>query len=252
MQSDQGARGADAASLLSAALDAHGGLERWNAARALRAHASIGGTMWGRKGHPSFLSDVWIDLDPHRQWVSYTPFGAPDHRSVFEPDHNAIERLDGTVVEQRRDPIAAFARHGPETLWDELNVAYFSGYAIWNYLTTPFLLTLPGVHVERTDPWRENGETWLRLEACFPDTIATHNRRQTFYFDSQDGLLRRHDYNADVFGGVATANYAQAPKTFDGLVFPTQRRVVPRTPDNTTASEPILVSIDLSAIYVES
>jgi len=32
--------------------------------------------------------------------------------------------------------------------WDDLHLAYFSGYAMWNYLTTPFLFAMEGFEVE--------------------------------------------------------------------------------------------------------
>jgi hypothetical protein len=43
---------------------------------------------------------------------------------MFTPDRIAIEKLDGTVVAERRDPRDSFA--GP---WDALHRAYFNGEA---------------------------------------------------------------------------------------------------------------------------
>jgi hypothetical protein len=43
-------------------------------------------------------------------------------------------------------------------------------------------------------------------------------------------MLRRLDYLTDVLGGVA-AHYCYDPLTMNGLVFPTLRRVVTRTPE---------------------
>ena len=100
------------------------------------------------------------------------------------------------MLAERDDPRAAFAGHRPETPWDELHVAYFSGYAMWNYLTSPFLFTRPGCAVEEIEPWPEDGQAWRRPRVEYPGDIATHNRVQEFYFDGS-GLLRRHDYTAD-------------------------------------------------------
>ena len=44
------------------------------------------------------------------------------------------------------------------TPWDALHRAYFNGYALWTYLTTPFLLAMDGVRVEETEPWQEGSE----------------------------------------------------------------------------------------------
>ncbi|MGH8639021.1 MAG: hypothetical protein ACREUZ_17950, partial [Burkholderiales bacterium] len=86
-------------------------------------------------------------------------------------------------------PRDSFADHGLDTPWDRLHLAYFAGYAMWTYLTTPFLFTMDGVSTEELPPWHENGETWRRLKVVFPPDIATHSTVQTFYVGS-DGLLR--------------------------------------------------------------
>jgi hypothetical protein len=59
----------------------------------------------------------------------------------------------------------------------------------------------PGFVTEEIEPWRENGETWRRLKATFPATVASHNREQVTHF-GPDGLMRRHDYTVDVLGGA--------------------------------------------------
>ena len=43
-------------------------------------------------------------------------------------------------------------------------------------------------------------------------------------------MLKRLDYTTDVLGGVA-AHYCYDPMPFDGIIIPTLRRVVRRTPD---------------------
>ena len=47
---------------------------------------------------------------------------------------------------------------------------------------------------------------------------------------NDDFMLRRLDYLTDVLGGVA-AHYCYDHVTIDGLIFPTLRRVVRRTPE---------------------
>lgn len=88
--------------------------------------------------------------------------------------------------------------------WDPLNRAYFNGYALWSYLTMPFLFTLPGVRVEELAPWEEGGQHWRRLRVHFPVSVATHCTVQDFYFGA-DFLLRRHDYQVDVSAGLPAA-----------------------------------------------
>jgi hypothetical protein len=45
----------------------------------------------------------------------------------------------------------------------DLDVAYFKSYALWTYLTIPFLYTYAGFVTEEPPPWREDGETWRPL-----------------------------------------------------------------------------------------
>ena len=73
----------------------------------------------------------------------------------------------------------------------------WQSYALWTYLTQPFLYSYPGFETVEIEPWEEDGETWRRLKVIFPGDIASHTREQTSYFGS-DGLLRRHDYAVDV------------------------------------------------------
>jgi uncharacterized membrane protein len=96
-------------------------------------------------------------------------------------------------VLRRVNPRAAFAGHTLNTPWDLLHRAYFNGYARWTYLTTPFLMAMPGFEVAEIAPWQEGAEHWRGLRARFPDAIASHSREQGFYF-GDDFLLRRHDY----------------------------------------------------------
>jgi hypothetical protein len=43
---------------------------------------------------------------------------------VFTPERIAIEKLDGTVVAERRAPKGSFAGHQVNTPWDALQRAY--------------------------------------------------------------------------------------------------------------------------------
>src|SRR3990170_2814829 len=83
--------------------------------------------------------------------------------------------------------------------WDPLDVAYFAGYASWNYLTAPLLLTRDDITVTEGEPWQESGQQWRRLQATFPAQIDAHSQQQTFYVDT-DGLIRRHDFVAEPVG----------------------------------------------------
>jgi hypothetical protein len=231
-------------------IDAHGGLERWRQFAYVSARLRAGGLLWTLKHQQGVLDDATVRVALDRQWASHTPFPTADLRTSFEPHRVAIETVDGRVVDERTHPRDSFAGHTLDTPWDRLQLAYFAGYAMWTYLTIPFLLAMDGVAAEEIEPRRENGERWRGLRVTLPDRIASHTRVQTFYFGS-DGLLRRHDYDADVLGGSPVAHYVHGYRDFSGIAVPTRRFVFPRTPEGSALSAPLVVSIDLSEIEFE-
>ncbi len=234
--------------LLDTVIEAHGGWNRWQQIRKLDAHVSIGGAMWQLKGWPDVFADVHVGIDPHRQHAEYAPFLRGGQHALFEPDRVAIVADGGKVIEERRAPRQAFVGHALATPWDALHLVYFAGYAMWNYLTAPFLFKLPGFQTEEIDAWDENGETWRRLKVTFPEDVHGHSREQVFYF-GEDGLLRRHDYRVDIIGGgIASAHYVSEHRTVGGIVFPTRRRVYAIGPDNRPLLERMAVSIDVHGV----
>jgi hypothetical protein len=225
-------------------IDAHGGLDRWQQLEHASAHLRTGGVLWMLKQQQGVLDDVRVRVALHRQWTSHAPFVEPTWRTSFEPHRVAIETTGGLVVDERFAPRDAFADHALTTPWDRLHLAYFAGYAMWTYLTAPFVFAMDGVATEELEPWHENGEVWRRLQATFPPGIATHGTVQTFHV-GPDGLLRRHDYDADVLGGIPAAHYLHDYQDISGIQVPTRRRVFGRGPDGLPAPEPLVVTIDL-------
>jgi hypothetical protein len=234
-------------SLLRLTLDAHGGLERWQRFGHVSAHLRTDGVLWMLKGQPGVLDDINVRVALRREWASHSPFVEPNWRTSFEPHRVAIETTDGRVVEERRTPRDSFAGHALETPWDRLQLAYFAGYAMWTYLTAPFLFVAGGVSTEELPTWHEKGESWRRLKITFPPGIATHSTVQTFYIGA-DGLLKRHDYDTEVLGGTPAAHYVDDYEETSGILFPTRRTVLPRMPDGTSAPEPLIVTIALSDV----
>jgi hypothetical protein len=233
--------------LLAFAVDAHGGLGRWNAFSKLRAELSVGGAIWQLKQQAGLLTDKIFEIDTHAERLSITPFTAPNRRAMFVPDRLTIETLDGSVIETRNDPDASFAEHVRETPWDKLHAAYFASEALWTYLTSPFLYTYPGFDSEEIAPWQENGEIWRRLKVTFPDSIKSHTKTQITHF-GPDGLMRRHDYTVDILGGATGANYATDYRTFQGIRMPTKRRIYAYDDALQKIADPLLVSLDFGEL----
>ncbi len=227
--------------LLQTAMDAHGGRDRWDETTAVRAAASITGAVWSLKGRPDVLIDVVITAETQHERV-VMDFPGQDKRRV-EPGRIEITTAAGDLVDARNDPEAHFRGQPADAAWDDIDVAYFSGEALSTYLTTPFLYGYPGfVTEELEEPWLEDGEEWRRLDITFPDSVASHTRRQRSYF-GPDGLLRRHDYTVDILGGTAGANYAYDYRTVDGLVVPATRTIYGYQGDHRMVETPVLVAI---------
>jgi hypothetical protein len=231
--------------LLNIAIEAHGGLQRWSRVKTVTVAASITGETWKVKGKPNYLKNVIFAVETRRERVTMD-FPGQDKRSVFEPNRVEMQRRDGTVVATRDDPEASFQRQDQFTPWDDLDVAYFSGEALYAYINTPFLYTYEGFSSEEIAPIQVDGETWRRLKVTFPDTVKSHTKTQISCF-GPDGLLRRHDYIVDILGGVPGLNYASSYRTVDGIVFPTTRRVYQHEGDRQGVKEPV-VDIEMTHI----
>lgn len=233
--------------LLASIVEAHGGFDRWRRFNRVEATIVTGGALWGMKSLTQDANPRRMSVSLHAEVSSLTPFGDPDWHTEFAPERVAIVRGDGSLVAERRDPRGAFAGHELTTPWDPLHRAYFNGYALWTYLTTPFLLTMDGVEVTEERPWKEGSETWQVLRARFPGSIATHNALQDFFF-GPDLQLRRHDYNVEVAGGFAAAQLMYDYIEADGIRLPSKRRAYFRGTDCRPRLDPLLVSIDISGV----
>jgi hypothetical protein len=231
--------------LLNLALEAHGGLERWDKVQSVSMVGSITGAIWYLKSKPNYLNNVIMTADAKTERV-VTEFPGQGKRSIFEPNRIVVQKLDGTV-EARDNPEKSFEGQQRDTPWDDIHAAFFSGEALWTYLTTPFLYTYPGFATEEIAPIHAEKETWRRLKVTFPDYVKSHTREQISCF-GPDGLLRRHDYTVDILGGATGLNYASDYRDVQGIIVPTRRRIYAWEGDYQPVKEPLLVAIDMHEI----
>ena len=236
-----------ACELLQKVLQAHGGLDWWNRFETVQATIVTGGQLFGMKGTPQDSTPRRMTVATRREWGSLTPYGADDQRTDFTPNRIAIEKIDGTVVKERLRPSDHADGKAVDAPWDALDRAYFNGYALWTYLTTPFHFVMPGFDVEEISPWHEHDELWRGLRVTYPRDIASHSRQQHFYFGA-DFLLRRHDYHVEASGGFAAAQYVFEPVTVQGITLPTKRRAYMRDPSLLPIYDRLMVSIDISGV----
>jgi hypothetical protein len=237
--------------LLDLALAGHGGLDRWREIETVTATITLKGPLFALKGRPEGLGGVVeAAADTSTPRLTFTPFPGGTE-GTYEGDRVAVTTEDGQ--DEALDKVrATFSELELADPWDDLHLLYFSGYAMWNYLVTPFLFTWPGFKVEEIEPWEEEGETWRRLRVEFPETVPTHCPEQVFYFD-EVGRLRRLDYAPDVVSPqspIPAAHYCHDHKEFSGLVVPTRRRVFRRKEDGTRDGDPV-IDLDVEKVAVE-
>ena len=225
--------------LLERVIQAHGGRDAWHGRSAFEVDLRVGGAAWPMRMRraPGLLRARVRTAEP---WTEVLDFPRAGTRGVFEPDRVRIERADGSVICERAHPRTAFPGVRRRLRWDDLDLLYFVGYAVWNYLAFPFMLEERGVRVEER-PGRV-------LAVCFPDGFPTHSSMQRFHFDERHRLVR-HDYTALVFGTWARgAHLSGGHREFDGLLVPTHRRVHPRLPCGRVAPGPVIVSLDVLSV----
>jgi hypothetical protein len=227
--------------LLDDAIDACGGLARWNNLSRFTLHLSVGGTLFSDAGHAREFKDVTAEGSTRTQSVRFTGITGGEHSGSFQPDAITIESLDGQVLRTWSNPSLAFPTNGAHALADELHLVFFCGVAVWNYLTTPFLLAHPDVVVEELTPWQENADSWRRLRAQFPPSLITLASEQVLYFDEY-ALQRRADHD---LLGAPVAHYSWAHENFGGIVVPTLRRTLTLQPDGTAIAKPVLIDVEI-------
>jgi hypothetical protein len=239
--------------LLNFVLAKHGGAQRWESAKSVTATVNVHGVFWPYKGQPDLLGVQTVTADLTRQRITMGPFGE-GQTLTFDNAQDLVTITDanGAVVDQLSAPRASMAGYQLDTTWSPTQMGYFISYATWTYLAEPYLFTLPGVETRELEPWQEDGETWRRLEVTFPDSIASHNRVQTYYFDSVTGLQRRMNYDVDVNGSAPVAHYTSEHQSFDGLIAPTRRRVLLRDENNVADHSFAAILLDVEAVELHS
>ena len=203
-------------------LDTYGGEETWRSADAVEARLTIGGLLfrWKRRSQGKWPS-VQIRVETAQPRTRFDPIDRDGNVAVLEGHTVRIERPDGTLVEER--PYARPKPYGGGNLfaWDAVDIGYFFGYTMWNYLALPALLLRDDIQ------WSQISED--TLEARFPPELPTHSEVQRFHVDLETGRLRQHDYTAEPFGRWAqAAHMIEEHRDYDGLTAPSKRRVKPR------------------------
>lgn len=148
-----------------------------------------------------------------------------------------VETPQGELLDERRAARSCFGPGRRWLYWDRLDQTYFACYAAWNYFTLPALLLREDIAWQELEPGL--------LEARFPAELPTHSAVQRFRFDTESGLLRQHDYTADIIGRWAhAARVVLDHGEHAGVPYPRRMRMTPRAHDGTPRSGPELVAVE--------
>jgi hypothetical protein len=227
---------------------AHGGRDAWSHVTAIGARLSTGGLAFKSRLRFRALRDIEVAVHLIERRTSFLDFPQRGWWGEWCHDQVSIGPDGGAAEQTRSHARGRFKGWLAHPRWDDLDLLYFVGYALWNYLSFPRLLELPGVVLRPLRGGRQGQPTLLA--ARFPGDVPTHSEHQYFHLDA-DGLLLRHDYVAEVFGRwAAGANYCLRSEMVNGLRLYTRRRVVPSVGRRASLPFPTLVWIELDDLSV--
>ena len=130
------------------------------------------------------------------------------------------------------------------TTWDELQLAHYCGYLIWNYIASPFILADPDFETKELRRYVARGESLRQLRVVFPARIVTHARAQTLYFD-REGFLRRLDYPAAHDDHTQIAQMFSGHQRFSGILVPTLCRLLSIGAEGVPVAKPSLLDVEI-------
>jgi hypothetical protein len=210
--------------VLENALRASGGLDLWRLTRRFVVHMSITGDLCSTKSSNAKLKELVVEGSTHVQELEMTGFARPDLRALYRRDWVALEGPDTHGIMKRVAPPEEFRRGLQSVNWDELQLAHYCGYLIWNYIAVPFILADPDFQTKELRRTVAPGESLWRLQVEFPARVVTHAPVQTLHFNRQ-GLLRRLDYRAPHADHVPITQVYSGHQRFSGILIPTLCRV---------------------------
>jgi len=229
--------------LLKDALRASGGLDLRRQVSQYTVHMSLRGVLCSRKCPSAQLKDLVVEGSTDQQSLEINGFSAVDRRALYRPDWVALEGPDGQLLKQAKASPQELRERLRASTWDELQLAYYVGYSIWNFIAVPFVLAEPDVTTGEPGPGSVQLDSWRRLEVRFPPRVVTHSTGQTFYFD-RDGLLRRIDYRSEP-EDTRIAQLFSGHQRFSGILIPTLGTSLHIAPDGVSLAKPSLIDIEI-------
>ena len=166
--------------LLEKALRASGGLDLWRLTRRFTLHMSISGSLCTARCSTAQLRELVVEGSTQTQALEITGFARADLRALYRPDWVALEGQDARRLMERQGSPEEFRSELRSTTWDELQLAHYCGYLIWNYIATPFILADPDFETKELRRNVARGESLRQLRVVFPARIVTHAQHADF------------------------------------------------------------------------
>ncbi len=218
----------EARKLAERAEQRHGGWSRFGALRFIRVQVEqLGGPLpWVKLRNGN--APHFVEVFPHQDRTEFVDFPRAGQRGVC--DGTGVRIVAESAPQrplfhspQHRQTFSGLRKY---RRWDDLDTLYFFGCALRTYLSVPFLFSrLKLLQVSRV---QDLGQTLHGLTVEFPTYYESHGPRQTFFFDDS-GLLRRHDYCAEIVGSWAQgSHYSDDYEEVGGLQLAHKRWVVAR------------------------
>lgn len=227
------------------AIAAYGGSEAWKNYKYIEAEVSASGLAFKLKRRPYF-KHAKLRMEIARPYSELSPIGNnPGIAGVLDGDTVRLMRSTGEIIEERKNARSFFPGGKRLFKWDDLDMAYFANYALWNYFALPKLL------MDSSITWTEKSNGVL--VARFPETIPTHCKQQEFIFDPGSGLLLQHNYIVDIFGQWAkAANVIKDHRTEGGMTYASSRLVTPRKRNGLPRKRPALIKIEVHSFKIST
>ena len=236
--------------LLEKVLRVSGGLDLWRLTRRFTVHMSVTGSLCAARCSTAQLKELVVEGSTRTQALEIIGFARADLRALYRPDWVALEGQDAGRVMERQGSPEELRGELQSTTWDELQLAYYCGYLIWNYIATPFILADPDFETKELRRNVARGESLQQLRAVFPARVVTHASAQTFYFD-REGFLRRLDYPAAHDAHTQIAQMFSGHQRFSGILVPTLCRLLSIGAEGVPVAKPSLLDLEIFDAHFE-
>jgi hypothetical protein len=242
-----GAWTGEAGALLERAVARHGGWPAWRAFQRLTLELrALSGLVPALKGAGrTFPQPSRADVFAHECRAVFHDYPSPGRQGVFTAGTVQLLDAGGAVVESSPDHRGSFRGLRKWRRWSPADALYFFGYALTHYHGLPF--TLAEARPMGLCQILCEGQRLTGVDVELPATLHTHSRRQSFYFDDE-GLLRRHDYVADIVGWMARgAHFWRDFVRVQGIEIARARHVVMRVGRRTTPIVALHAELDVAS-----